>query len=293
MRQWFFAIKQVKLSLLPVFYSRHFPPSEKRAARYLLENPEEVSKMTLVQFAKKSESSQASIIRLCQRIGLGGFLELKTTLAVQLAVDQQYQMQFAEREKYLLGSDMIEIIEQVFRANIQILRDTFALASDAFNRAFEALLKAKKICFFAIGDAMALCHFAYFKFRKLGYDCYAESDCDLQMIAANYLGEGDVAVAISHSGKSRQVNAAMELAHKNKATTICITKRDRSELVKFCDIKLFTATPDLSVGEEVVARRIADQAILEALFFGVLQAKEPQSLEDIRKTSTAMKTNKS
>lgn len=258
-------------------------PSEKKAAEYLLANPHKTVSMTLVRFAKESGSSQASIIRLCKRIGVSGFSELKSTLAVQLAVEDQYETGLDNHQKRSLGSDMIQIINTVFKENIKILKETFALATDEYNRAFEALLRAKRIGFFAIGDATIPCQFANFKFRRLGYDCYAELDSDLQVICASNFNDGDVAIAVSHTGNTTQVNAAMELAHNNGATTIGITKRERSDMIKVCDIKLFTATPDMTVGQEAVARRIAEQAILEALYFGVLQSREPESLIKIQK----------
>jgi len=104
--------------------------------------------------------------------------------------------------------------------------------------------------------------------------------------------KGDVAIAISHSGNTRQVVDAMKIAKEAGATTICITKREKSELSVYCDIKLFTATPDISVGQEIVARRISEHAILEALYFGVLQHDEVKKSKKIKTTSQAMRVNK-
>lgn len=273
--------------LLPTLTS-----SEKKAAEYLLEHPEKVSKLSLVNYADYSGSSQASIIRLCKRIGVSGYSELKATLSVQLVSSNGYDKEFEELEKGGLGDNMIQIMKNVFKVNIEILKETFALANEEYNKAFEAILNAKQLCFFAIGDAMIPCEYACFKFRRLGYICFAEKDCDLQMITACHMKPGDVAIAISHSGRTRQVVDAMEIAKRNGATTICITKREKSELIKYCDIKLFTATPDISVGQEIIARRISEQAILEAIYFGVLQYNEPNVAEKIRLSSEAMKANK-
>lgn len=258
----------------------------------MLANPAEVTKTPLVEFAKNSGSSQASIIRLCQRIGVSGYAELKSSLAVELVVEDSYETGLQTSANSDVGSDMIQIINWVFKVNIQILKETFALATNEYNRAFEAIKQAKRLSFFAIGDAMIPCQFACFKFRRIGYDCFAETDSDLQIISACNLSAGDVAIAVSHTGNTRQVNAAMEIAHNNGATTICITKREKSEMIKHSDIKLFTATPDMSIGQEVVARRVAEQAILEALYFGVLHSKEPDSLNRLQATSDAMKINK-
>jgi len=273
--------------LLPTLTS-----SEKKAAEYLLEFPEKVAKLSLVKYAEYSGSSQASIIRLCKRIGVSGYAEMKSVLSIQLISNDGFNHDFEELEQDGLGSDMIQIMKNVFTVNIEILKETFALANEEYNRAFEAILKAKQICFFAIGDAMIPCEYASFKFRRLGYICFADKDSDLQMINASQMKPGDVAIAISHSGRTRQVVDAMEIAKNKGATTICITKREKSELIKHCEIKLFTATPDISVGQEIIARRISEQAILEALYFGVLQHDEPYSTEKIKISSEAMKANK-
>lgn len=274
------------------FLIHSLSPSEKKAAEYLIANPLAVTKMSLSAYARKSESSQASIMRLCHRIGVAGYSELKTNLSIQLALNEQYEVNIDSDTSKSLGSDMIEIIDKVFKVNIQILKDTFALATDEYNRAFEAIKATKKIVFFAIGDAVIPCQFASYKFKRLGYDSFCESDPDHQMINACNLKEGDVSISISHTGNTRLVNRATEIAKENGAVTICITKREKSELTKFSDIKLFTATPDMTVGQEIIARRVAEQAILEALYFGVLQNKEPESLDKINKSSDAMKLNK-
>ena len=273
--------------LLPTLTS-----SEKKAAEFLIEEPERIVDLSLVKFAKQSGSSQASIIRLCKRIGVSGYAELKSTLSEQLDSNENNEHGLDELFQGGLGKGMIQIMKNVFSVNIDILNETFALASDEYDKAFNAILKAKQISFFAIGDAMIPCEYAYFKFRRLGYLCFADKDCDIQMINACQLQKGDVAIAISHSGATRQVVEAMKTAKQAGATTICITKREKSELVKHCDIKLFTATPDISIGQEIIARRISEQAILEALYFAVLEHNEPESLEKINISSEAMKANK-
>ena len=265
--------------------------SERKVAEYLLNYPEKVVKLTLVDYAEISDSSQASVIRLCKKMGLSGYTELKSTLSQQLGeISASYELTGFEDGS--LGSDMIEIMENVFNVNIEILKETFALASDEYNKAFEALCNANQICFFAIGDAMVPCEYAKFKFRRLGYICFVEQDSDIMMINASQMKKGDVAIAISHSGNTRQVVDAMKIAKEAGATTICITKREKSELSVHCDIKLFTATPDISVGQEIVARRSSEHAILEALYFAVLQHDEVKNLKKIKTTSQAMEANK-
>jgi len=267
-------------------------PAERRACAYLVENPVKVARMTLVEFARASDSSQPSVIRLCKRIGVSGYAELKSTLAVQLAEDGRIGIDFDYEKATAFSTDIVNTVDLVLQGSIRILHDMLAQAKNDYDLAVEVLLKAKRLQFVAIGDGLLPCKFACFKFLRLGYDCMAESDPDLMIIGTCNLKRGDVVIAISHSGNSRLVNDALKFAHENGATTICITGREHSPMTEFSDVTLLTGTADTTVSLDVVARRIAEQAILEALYYCVEKYLEPSSLTRLRFVSSALKVNK-
>ena len=267
-------------------------PAEQKVCAYLVDNPVKVSRMTLVEFAKKSETSQSSIIRLCKRIGMNGFAEMKATLAIQLAEEGRIGIDFNFEKASRVGIDIIHTVDMVLQGSIRILHDMLAQETNDYDRAVEALLKAKRIHFLAIGDGMVPCRFAYHKFLKLGYDCMAESDPDLMITGVCNLRFGDVAVVISHSGASQPIISAIKLAHENRATTICITSRKNSPMTQYSDVILLTGTADTTISLDIVARRIAEQAIMEALYYCVEKYLEPNSLERLRFVSKALKVNK-
>lgn len=266
--------------------------SEKKAAEYLLAHPAEVVNLSLTSFAQASESSQAAIIRLCKHVGVGGYASMKTQLAMQLSASPGAES-ISEMLAVNTGeSAMALLVKRVFETNIQTLIDTMALYSEEYERALNAVLNTQHITFFAIGDAMYPCATASFKFRKLGYTCYADHDPDTQVINACNLRKGDVAIVVSHTGKTRQVVSAAKIAHKRGATVICITKYDKSPLLKYCDIRLFTATADIIIGQEIPARRVAENAILEAIFLAVLEHGIPHTEKRIQEISSGMKEHK-
>lgn len=265
--------------------------AEKKAAAYLLDNAEEVLGLTLNEYAQRSGSSQASIVRLCKTIGVDGFKQLKFELARQINDQDGGSFQNGDARPGQPSTLMAESLKEVFSLNVRTLNDTFALFTDAYDQALEAILAARQLAFFSIGNAHMPCQYAYMMFRRIGYYCSANTDPDLQMIDASNLEPGDVAVAVSHTGQTRNVVAAMALARERGARTICITKHVKSPLTKVCDIKLFTATSDASVHMEVVARRIGEYAILEAFYHAVRSAR-PDTEPMVRNTSLAMQSNK-
>ncbi len=55
--------------------------SEKKVADVILDDYEKVCSYTLAEYSEIAGCSDASIMRFCRRLGLGGFLELKQQLS--------------------------------------------------------------------------------------------------------------------------------------------------------------------------------------------------------------------
>ena len=84
----------------------------------------------------------------------------------------------------------------------------------------------------------------------------------------------------------------MKIAKERGATTISITRRERSPLLQYSDITLLISAHDLTIGRDKITRRISDQLILEALYLGYESRLTGSSREKLRVTQNAIDTNK-
>ena len=263
--------------------------SEKKVAKVIAERPSEVINYTLNEYSKKAGCSEATVIRFCKKLDLNGLPELRARLLFYLS---NHEKSVPLIQEISPQDSMNEILGKVFRYNIQTLEDTLALVSDQYDEALKALASSKSISFYCIGDAAVPAHFANIKLSRLGINCQVHVDADMQLISAGTVGENDVVIAISYSGRSKSVVESIKIAKENGATTICITKQKESPLTELCGIKLYTATTDVTTGKEIIARRIAEHAILEALYLGLVIKERPELYENIRKTTDILKKNK-
>ena len=55
---------------------------------------------------------------------------------------------------------------------------------------------------------------------------------------------------------------------------------------------LFTATVDLSEGKEIIAQRIAEQAIMEALYLGLVHKGPARYKMSLKSAAEALQVNK-
>ncbi len=267
------------------------PRAEKVFAQALLENPETLQNMTLAEAARETESSDASVIRFCKRLGFHGFSDLKKEV---IRASEIKESEYKQPENEVTSSDNIkEVMKKVFQSNMQTLQNTMVVANEQdYERAVDALVKAKSIHFFGVGDAFAACQFAFMKFARLGVLCTVESDVMMQFTRANNLKPEDVALAVSYEGRSRNVVQAMAIAKKRGATTICITKMSKSPLLKYIDIPLYISISDLSVGREKVTRRVADQFILDVLYMEYIAKSKRNYAKSLKINQVAIDSNK-
>ena len=264
------------------------PRAEKAVAQALLEKPELICLMTLAELARETDSSDASIIRFCRKMGYSGFSEMKQAFANALNDSSIMTVEEIHKEDSVLDN-----LQKVYKSNMQTLTDTILLADkEAYEEAVQVLLKAKSIHFFGAGDSAAVCQLFYFKFGRLGIPGSAQQDPVMQLMEASNLGPGDVAVIISYEGKSRTVLNAAKVADERVATIICITKMSKSPLLRLSDISLFIATSDVTVGRDIVARRVAEQMVIDALYLSVLVRSDNGYEKRLNSASKSFELNK-
>ena len=257
--------------------------AEQRVADFVLAHPDELIYLTVTELAERTNTSESTVVRLCQKIGYKGYQEFKIVLARDL-VEPTAEI-YAAIEP---GDDLKTVKSKVFQANAQALRDTIEVLDDeALQKAVTAIAKAGRIEFYGVGGSAPLALDAYHKFLKLGLMSLALSDGDLMAMSSSLLGEGDVAFGISHTGASRDVTDALSRAKKGGATTICITHRTGSPITKVSDIVLVTAAKQTAFRSDASSSRIAQLTIIDTLYVGVAHADHDRAMDRVARTREA------
>lgn len=254
--------------------------SEEKVADYVLAHAQEVMKLPITELAEQIGVSEATIVRMCKKIGYHGFQELKINLALEMVKPIQ-----TVHEGISESDDMGDVIRKVTAANINALNSTLdVLSSPELTRAVECLQSARSIQFYGVGGSGPIAQDAAHKFMKTGKPVVAHTDTHMQSMAAALVQPEDVVVAISHSGSSRDIIDALAVAKRRGATTIGITHYARSPIDKVLEIKLGTQSYETLYRMESTSSRIAQLAIIDALFIGVCLRDPERAVQNIRLT---------
>jgi DNA-binding MurR/RpiR family transcriptional regulator len=257
--------------------------AEQRVADFILKNAEDLIYLTVTELAERTQTSESTVVRLCQKIGYKGYQEFKIMLARDLVGPTETVYEQID------PSDGLSALKaKVFQANAQALKDTMeVLSDDELERAVSALSAARRVEIYGIGGSAPLALDAYHKFMKLGVAAMWLNDSDLMAMSSALLQPGDVALGISHTGASRDVCDAMENAQSAGATTIAITHRATSPITKVAHIKLYTAAKETAFGSDATSSRIAQLSIIDVLYAGIANKDYDRSLSRIQKTREA------
>lgn len=257
--------------------------SERKVATYVLENYKDILNLTVTELAEKSNSSDASVVRFCRSVGYKGYQEFKISLA------QDTILPYKHFNSVLEETDTpVEIINKVIKSEIAVLEETLnVLDPKELEKAAKVIMNGNRVSFFGCGGSIIVAMDAMHKFLKIGVQCFAQMDIDVQAMEAALLNKGDVAIGISHSGSNRSVIKCLKLAKENGATTIALTTQGKSPIQKHCDIVLLASTKETVFKSESVTARIAQLAVIDSLVATVSLLNYEKSYDAIQKTRSA------
>lgn len=260
--------------------------AEKRVADRILGNPGEILSLSIVELAEKCGCGEATVVRFAKRLGFLGYQDLK----IALAREDETQIVNANMSK----EDSVDRIFDKVCNDIycSLERTRRVIDRKGLEKAANAIMGASQIVVFGLGNSAAIAVDAGHKLLRTGYNAVAYTDNHMQMIAASHLKEGDVAIGISHSGASKDVIEALSVAKSKGATIICITNEGKSPIQKKSDIVLCTSSEETSYNILALNSRIAQLAIIDALYFYMVFQQSEKTQQSINETETALMTKK-
>ena len=257
----------------------------KKVADVILRQPEMAIYASVNEVAAVATVSEATVMRFCRILGFKGFQDFKIALAREMVIPSP---RFHE-EMGGAGEDDVALVRKVFQTNGVALQDTLEILEiEAMKEAAQLLLTARQIMVVGVGGSMPAVTYAGNRFLLLGLRAYLCTDFYLMLMAASMLSRGDVVLAISNLGTTREIVETVGIAREKGARVMCITNNSLSPVARLCNPALVTASREVTLPEEAVASLVCQIAILDALFALIAQARGEQSRETLDGMEKAM-----
>lgn len=202
--------------------------SELSIFRYIDSHQESVIKMSIQELAKHNYTSTATILRLCKKLGLDGYSELKYLLKNTSIKNAQPDLtRHSEKE--------------IVRQRLETIENTSRLFDyDQLERLSQWLIGSKKVHLYAGGLSAPVLEYMQRFLLSSGRSCFFYHTAPLGYRAAGKMSENDLMIIASASGATPSVIRIAQIAKNSKATVVSITNLDSNPLSQLADLRFFT-----------------------------------------------------
>ena len=206
------------------------PTALGRIAKYVIEHPEKVVRLSVTEIGEFSGTGEASVVRLCQLLGFSGFRDFKLALAGELARPAAIDRGHAE-----VAGELADLH--------RTMRDAVDAAASGIDaeqiRAVAMLLcAAKRIDLYGAGVSGIIAELLAYRLLRLRLTAQAFRDVNMAHEVANGLDARCVAVAVSESGLTPDTLQFIKAAKSAGASTIAVTNRAGSPVAQCADVVL-------------------------------------------------------
>ena len=253
----------------------------KRIADYILADPVHITSISIQQMAAELDIAESSIIRFCKIVGCAGFSEVKLLLA-----------KYSPKSVRTIFEDLSEtdsistISESVFSRNIDTLERALQLLDfEKIEQAVGVLSRAENILILGVGASGTIAADFYIRLMRIGIRAVSLTDSHLMQIQASQCGPDTAVIAISHTGKTREIVSAVRTARECGAPTIGITGYPDTSLKEVSDICLELYSPE----QLFVSPRVAQFSLIDTLYVSLAIRRKDSVVQNIERMNEVLK----
>ena len=256
-------------------------PAERRVADAVLADVAFSVDASNAEIARRADVSEPTVTRFCRAIGCDGVRDFKLKLAQSVVVGRLYLANGQPPPPAENGSPLWNVVFGEARNALTAVERQ--IDPNEVLKAAELIASAHQIAVFGLGgSSSALALETQNRLFRYGVVVSATSDPYVMRMMASTLKPNDLVIAISATGRSREVVEAVELAKHYRAHTICITAPE-TDLSRVCDVKLTVAIPEYPDTMKPTASRFAFLAIIDLMSVAAGYRLGTPALETLRR----------
>ena len=131
-----------------------FKPTDKTIVCTIINNINNFDELTITDLAKKTYSSNATIIRFCRKLNFKGYKDFKIALLKEIELQKQNMFTIDPNAPFAQSSSLAHISENLCELIKSNINNTYlGLDQSALSRALDYLNRSEIIFIFAKGDS--------------------------------------------------------------------------------------------------------------------------------------------
>lgn len=239
----------------------HYSKVEQKIAGFILEQPEDLIQASMAQVADAVGVSQGSINNFAKKVVGGGFSALKLQIAQQISSYEQKPFNLVKA-----GDGIRDTIARTLHETLIAFQNTADMnREETLQNVVQYILQSQKIEIYGIYQSATVAEDFYRKLLQLGLPASYVSDVLLCPVSASMLNQESLVIAISSSGRTKDILDAVQVAKERGASVVCFTSNASGPIATVADEVLITAPSGSNISNRMEEVRLSQLFLIDCL----------------------------
>lgn len=213
-----------------------FSNSEKEIAHYILNEGENILHMSIKDLAKKTYTSPATIVRLCQKLGLEGYSDFKIKYSAELQIDLANHNRIDVNFPFKETDNDITIAHKLANMNQEVITETIQLIDyNQLDKIVNLLYKSQDIDIYGTGNSLLAALSFQHKMMRIQRNVNVKTIAGEQVFMSYNSNDKKIALIISYSGETYELIKIAKILKEKKTLIIVLTSIGDNHLSHYAD----------------------------------------------------------
>jgi DNA-binding MurR/RpiR family transcriptional regulator len=265
------------------------PEALARIAETILADPETAAHASIVDLAERTGTSTATVTRFSRALGFKGYANLRVAIATETGRAEQARWE-TDISGDIAPDDALDgVLKVIAAADTRAIQATAAgLDMADVERVAAAVAGAGRVEIFGLGSSGTAGREMAFRLERIRVPVWSRSDSHTALTNAALLGPGDVAIGLSHSGRTREVIETLAEAADHGALTVAVTSYPRSPLAEIAGVVFTTAVHETTFRLAALSALHSQLLVLDLIYVAVAQRTYERTTEAFELTVRAV-----
>ncbi len=209
---------------------------EAEIAAFIVKDPKRFTEYSLKEVSALASVSQGSVVNFSNKYAGGGFPTLKLKIAEALS---SYVKTSHSNSTLNENNGVMEaLIKNNLNTSIALRNTEIINTDEDLLSAAKLMLSARKIEIYGVYRSSCVARDLCYQLIQLGVSASSVSDVLTCAVSASMLDKTSLVIAVSSSGKTKDVIDAVRIAKENSVPVIAITSNRNSPLAKLSNYAL-------------------------------------------------------
>ena len=246
---------------------KKLPEAENEIRNYILKYPKEVLGMSIHELAKRTYTSPTSVVRLCKRLDIKGFAQLKIKLSSEIKSFDNLHLELLDTTVIRKEDTPEMIIDKITNIELESIEETRMLIDPkVMNKAVQMICECQTLDLYGVGASNIVAMDAMYKFMRVGKTVMWYQSQDRQYVEAKISDPSHVALIFSYSGETKSIIDIAKILQENGVSIISVTSTTSSTLCDLAEVNIHVSTRETVFRSGAMASRASSMYIVDMLY---------------------------